>query len=80
MWPATSIDWRTAPVDLSYVNATEAPADKRGFVRALGEKLQFSDGSQARFWGTNIALTPYLTPPKTSWASRPNVFLFWALN
>lgn len=64
LWPASTADWRTAPVDLSFMNATEAPAGKRGFVRAVGDKLQFPDGTQARFWGTNITAYALFTTPK----------------
>lgn len=64
MWPVTTVDWRTAPVDLSFMNAIEAPAGKRGFVRAVGDKLQFADGTQARFWGTNITAYALFTTPK----------------
>lgn len=62
-WPVDTLDWKTAPVDLAFMNAAEAPAGKRGFVKASGERLQFADGSTARFWGTNIsAYSLYATP------------------
>ena len=62
-WPTDTIDWKTAPVDLSFLNASEAPAGKRGFVKAVGDRLQFADGSPARFWGTNLsAYALYATP------------------
>lgn len=53
-WPDDQLDWRTSPVDLSFLNAQEIPAGKRGFVKAVGEQLQFADGTPARFWGTNL--------------------------
>jgi hypothetical protein len=53
-WPTGILDWRTAPVDLSFLNASERPAGKRGLLRAKGDKLVFEDGTQARFWGTNL--------------------------
>ena len=53
-WPADIMDWRTSPVDLSFLNAPEKPAGKRGFVRTVGDSLVFDDGTRARFWGTNI--------------------------
>ncbi|WP_194788857.1 cellulase family glycosylhydrolase [Pseudomonas sp. UFMG81] len=53
-WPDDQLDWRTSPVDLAFLNAAEKPAGKRGFVKAVGEQLQFADGTQARFWGTNL--------------------------
>lgn len=45
---------RHAPIDLSFLNARDRPAGKRGFVRAVGDALEFEDGTPARFWGTNI--------------------------
>jgi len=54
-WPANILDWATSPVDLSFLNAGERPAGKRGFLKAEGDKLVFADGTQARFWGTNVA-------------------------
>lgn len=55
LWPESKLDWRTAPVDLSFLNANEKPAGRRGFVKAAGASLVFEDGSPARFWGANIA-------------------------
>lgn len=54
-WPVSELHWNRSPVDLSFLNTPEKPAGKRGFVRADGERLVFADGTQARFWGTNIA-------------------------
>jgi len=54
-WPRDNLDWKTAPVDLAFLNAPEAPAGKRGFVKAVGDQLRFADGSPARFWGTNVS-------------------------
>ena len=53
-WPAGILDWRASPVDLSFLNASEKPAGKRGFLQAKGDKLVFEDGTEARFWGTNL--------------------------
>ncbi len=53
-WPNDNIDIKTSPVDLSFLNAGEKPAGKRGFVKASGEQLMFADNTPARFWGTNI--------------------------
>jgi len=62
-WPNDKLDWKTSPVDLSFLNANEKPAGKRGFVKAVGEQLQFADNTPARFWGTNIsAYALYRTP------------------
>lgn len=46
--------WHSAPVDLSFLNASEKPAGKHGFVRTVKDKLVFEDGTPARFWGTNV--------------------------
>jgi hypothetical protein len=53
-WYRNLIAWNQSPVDLSFLNAGERPAGKRGFLRAQGEDLVFEDGTKARFWGTNI--------------------------
>ncbi|HDS1733068.1 cellulase family glycosylhydrolase [Pseudomonas sp. BP8] len=54
-WPDDQLDWRTSPVDLSFLNNDEKPAGKRGFVKAVGEQLMFADNTPARFWGTNLS-------------------------
>ncbi|MCP4618202.1 MAG: cellulase family glycosylhydrolase [Bradyrhizobium sp.] len=46
--------WNVSPVDLSFLNAAERPAGKRGFIRAAKDSLTFEDGTPARFWGTNL--------------------------
>lgn len=53
-WPTNVVDWTVSPVDLSFLNAPERPAGKHGFLKVAGDKLLFSDGTQARFWGTNL--------------------------
>jgi hypothetical protein len=63
-WPVDTLDWKTAPVDLAFLNAPEAPAGKRGFVKAMGDRLQFADGSVARFWGTNLSAYALYGTPK----------------
>lgn len=54
-WPMNFLDWATAPVDLSFLNAPEKPAGKHGFLKAVKDRLVFADGTLARFWGTNVA-------------------------
>ncbi len=54
-WPQDNLDWQASPVDLSFLNANERPAGKRGFVSVSGESLVFADGTHAHFWGANIA-------------------------
>jgi hypothetical protein len=62
-WPDDTVDIKTSPVDLSFLNAAEKPAGKRGFVKASGEQLMFADNTPARFWGTNItAYALFRTP------------------
>jgi hypothetical protein len=58
-WPAAILDWPIAPwnispVDLSFLNAQDRPAGRRGFLRADRDRLVFEDGTPARFWGTNL--------------------------
>lgn len=54
-WPVAEGRPRMAPIDLSFLNETERPAGKHGFIRAAGDKLVFEDGTVGRFWGTNLA-------------------------
>ncbi|AVF55517.1 glycosyl hydrolase family 5 [Pseudomonas fulva] len=54
-WPEDQLDWRTSPVDLSFLNARQKPAGKHGFVQARGEQLVFEDNTPVRFWGTNLS-------------------------
>ncbi|MCU1761125.1 cellulase family glycosylhydrolase [Pseudomonas sp. 14P_8.1_Bac3] len=62
-WPNDKLDVKTSPVDLSFLNADEKPAGKRGFVKASGERLLFADNTPARFWGTNMsAYSLFRTP------------------
>jgi len=53
-WWSDDLHWNRSPVDLSFLNAAEKPAGKRGFLRAVGEDLVFEDGTKAHFWGTNL--------------------------
>jgi len=53
-WPTNILNWAKAPVDLSFLNAPEKPAGKRGFLKAVNDRLVFDDGTPARFWGTNL--------------------------
>jgi hypothetical protein len=53
-WPAGILDSTASPVDLTFLNASEMPAGKRGFLKARGDRLVFEDGTVARFWGTNL--------------------------
>jgi hypothetical protein len=53
-WPTNILSWTRSPVDLSFLNAAEKPAGKHGFLRAVHDRLIFDDGTQGRFWGTNL--------------------------
>ncbi|MEO6117599.1 MAG: hypothetical protein ABIP37_00845, partial [Methylotenera sp.] len=63
-WSKNILDWQTAPIDLSFLNKSERPAGKRGFVKAKGDQLIFEDGTVAKFWGTNIAAYTLFETPK----------------
>ncbi|HZX30763.1 MAG TPA: cellulase family glycosylhydrolase, partial [Rhodocyclaceae bacterium] len=65
-WPADVMDWRTSPVDLSFLNQPEIPAGRHGFLKASGERLVFQDGTVARFWGANLAAYALFTTSKDS--------------
>jgi hypothetical protein len=52
-WFAGALKPDASPVDLSFLN--HKPAGKLGFVRAEGDRLVYGDGSEARFWGGNLA-------------------------
>jgi hypothetical protein len=56
-------DW--SPVDLSFLNDGDRPAGRRGRIKAQDERLVFEDGTEARFWGTNIAAYSLFADPKT---------------
>jgi hypothetical protein len=53
-WPREFLDFNSSPVDLSFLNASEKPAGKHGFLKAVQDRLEFEDGTPVRFWGTNV--------------------------
>jgi hypothetical protein len=62
-WVQIPNNWQDTSIDLSFLNQEDIPAGRRGFIKANKDKLEFADGSEARFWGTNIsALTIFRTP------------------
>ncbi len=63
-WTKNILDWQTSPFDLTFLNESERPAGKRGFVKAKGDRLVFEDGTVAKFWGTNIAGYTLFETPK----------------
>jgi hypothetical protein len=58
--------WNVSPVDLSFLNAAERPAGKRGFLGVVADKLVFADGTVARFWGTNLTASSLFQTPRES--------------
>ena len=63
-WPSGIMGSDSSPVDLSFLNAGEKPAGKRGFLKARGEDLVFDDGTPVRFWGTNLTSYALFSTPK----------------
>jgi len=55
-WPAGILDWNTSPVDLSFLNAAEKPAGKRGFLKVERDQLVFEDGTVAALLGNELDL------------------------
>ncbi len=53
-WSSLSLDQTTTPIDLSFLNADDLPAGRHGVVHRQGDRLVFADGTEARFWGTNL--------------------------
>ena len=39
-------------LDFSYLQ--DKPAGVHGYLKTSGERLVFEDGTEARFWGTNV--------------------------
>ena len=65
VWPSNILDWKTSPVDLSFLNAPVKPAGKHGFLKVVKDKLVFDDGATVRFWGTNLtSYTLFGTTPE----------------
>jgi hypothetical protein len=52
------------PIDLSFLNASEQPAGKHGFLKTRGSELVFEDGAIGRFWGTNLTAYALFGTPK----------------
>ena len=53
-WPGPTLAWDSWPIDVSFLSDQDRPAGRHGRVRAVGADLVFSDGTPARFWGTNV--------------------------
>jgi len=52
-WSSDVLEYTESPVDLSFLN--QMPAGSHGFVQAVGDHLEFEDGTAVRFWGANLA-------------------------
>ncbi len=51
-WRPDTMVWNAWPVDLSWLN--DKPAGTHGPLRTDRDRLVFEDGTEARFWGTNL--------------------------
>jgi hypothetical protein len=63
-WHAGILDPNLSPVDLSFLNAVQAPAGKHGFVQAHEGRLVFGDGAEIRFWGADLTAYALFGTPK----------------
>ncbi|HEY2900307.1 MAG TPA: glycosyl hydrolase family 5 [Polyangia bacterium] len=53
-WHGPTLEWDRWPVDVSFLSDGDRPAGRHGRVHAQGDRLVFADGTEARFWGTNV--------------------------
>lgn len=53
-WEQDVLPGIVSPIDLSFLNKTDAPAGKHGFLLANADQLMFEDGTAAKFWGVNL--------------------------
>ena len=60
-WWSGVLPHDAAPVDLSFLN--HVPAGKHGFVKVAGDRLEFADGTPARFFGGNLAAYALFADP-----------------
>jgi hypothetical protein len=63
-WFHEALRWDASPVDLSFLNASDRPAGRRGFIKADRDRFVFEDGTPARFWGANLAATALFSTPR----------------
>jgi hypothetical protein len=69
-WFRDALSWDAAPVDLSFLNAPHRPAGRHGRVRADGDRFVFEDGTEARFWGANLAANALFSTPRENVARQ----------
>lgn len=53
-WQPDILPAENSPIDLSFLNQNHIPAGRHGFIKTKGDQLVFSDGTPAKFWGTNL--------------------------
>lgn len=61
-----TLPWDDMPIDLSFVYENEKPAGKRGFLTVEDDRFVFEDGTEARFWGTNVNSAQCFPPHEQS--------------
>ncbi len=54
-WPPLALGPADLPPDLGLQSKDARPAGRHGALRAKEGRLEFADGTPARFWGTNLA-------------------------
>jgi hypothetical protein len=69
-WFSDALAWNGSPIDLSFLNAQERPAGKRGLIKADGDRFVFEDGTPARFWGANLAANALFSTPRENVAPQ----------
>ena len=63
-WFRAALPWDVAPVNLTFLNASDRPAGRHGRVKADGDRLVLSDGTPARFWGANLSGPVLFSTPR----------------
>lgn len=61
-----TLPWGDMPIDLSFVYKNEKPAGKHGFLKTVGDKFVFENGTESRFWGTNFNSAQIFPPHEHS--------------
>jgi hypothetical protein len=51
-WRTFSMDWDTAPINLSFL--LDPPAGKHGLLGVKDDRFVFEDGTEIRFWGISV--------------------------
>jgi hypothetical protein len=69
-WFADALKWDDSPIDLSFLNAQDRPAGRRGFIKVDKDRFVFEDGTVGRFWGTNLAAAALFATPRQNVARQ----------